>query len=155
LWLASCEALVAYGNVAPNAGLYQLCYGGIASQNERKPWCPNSGTAAFVIIAQNLPVGGVDVIRHFRDFMQSAPDELTAYAALLHGLDGSPIVGVIPCYCGNLAEGERVLAPLRSFGNPVMDTIQPLPFPAMQSILAGAFPDGSQNYWKSAVQRIA
>src|SRR5580700_9848640 len=32
---------------------------------------------------------GVDVIRHFRDYMASAPDELTAYAALLHGPDGS------------------------------------------------------------------
>ena len=30
----------------------------------------------------------VDVIRHFRDYMQSAPDELTAYAALLMRLDG-------------------------------------------------------------------
>jgi len=62
---------------------------------------------------------------NFRDFMQSAPDELTAYAALLHGPDGSPIVGVIPCYCGDITEGERVLKPLRSFGSPAMDVIQP------------------------------
>jgi len=34
----------------------------------------------------------IDVIRHFRDYMQSAPDELTAYVALLHGPDGSPLV---------------------------------------------------------------
>ena len=54
--------------------------------------------------------------------------------------DGSPIVGVIPCYCGDIAEGERVLKPLRRFGSPVMDTIQPLPFPSMQSLLAQAFP---------------
>ena len=93
------------------------------------------------------------MIRHFRDFMQSAPDELTAYAALLHGPDGSPIVGVIPCYCGEIAEGERVLKPLRKFGSPVMDAVQPLPFPAMQSLLASAFPDGNQNYWKSTLQR--
>ena len=30
-----------------------------------------------------------EVIRHFRDYMASAPDELTAYAALLHGPDDS------------------------------------------------------------------
>jgi FAD/FMN-containing dehydrogenase len=95
----------------------------------------------------------MDVIRHFRDFVESAPDELTAYAALLHGPDGSPIVAVIPCYCGNLSEGERVLEPLRRFGSPVMDAIQPLPFPAMQSLLAPAFPDGNQNYWKSTLQK--
>ncbi|MGH9810259.1 MAG: FAD-binding oxidoreductase, partial [Terriglobia bacterium] len=62
----------------------------------------------------------VDVIRHFRDFMATAPDELTAYAALLHGPDGSPLVGIIPCYCGDIAGGERVLQPLRKFGTPVV-----------------------------------
>jgi hypothetical protein len=31
-----------------------------------------------------------DVIRHFRDFIRTAPDELTAYVALLHGPDGAP-----------------------------------------------------------------
>jgi FAD/FMN-containing dehydrogenase len=96
---------------------------------------------------------GVDVIRNFRDYMASAPDELTAYAALLHGPDGSPLVGVIPCYCGNVADGERVLEPLRKFGSPILDGIQVMPFPAMQSLLAPSFPDGNCNYWKSTLQR--
>lgn len=95
----------------------------------------------------------IDVIRHFRDYMASAPDELTAYAALLHGPDGSPLVGVIPCYCGNLADGERILQPLRQFGSPIVDGIQAMPFPAMQSLLGPSFPDGNQNYWKSTLQR--
>ena len=95
----------------------------------------------------------VDVIRHFRDYMASAPDELTAYAALLHGPDGSPLVGVIPCYCGNIADGERVLRPLRKFGSPAVDAIQAMPFPAMQSLLGPSFPDGNHNYWKSTLQR--
>ena len=160
--LLSCQVVTAEGSVLTAS----------ASEHEDLFWALRGGGGNFGVVTSfefrahpvHTVLGGllvyprqaaIDVIRHFRDFMQSAPDELTAYAALLHGLDGSPIVGVIPCYCGNLPEGERVLAPLRSFGNPVMDTIQPLPFPAMQSILAGAFPDGSQNYWKSAVQRIA
>src|SRR5438270_10243220 len=95
----------------------------------------------------------IDVIRHFRDYMESAPDELTAYAALLHGPDGSPLVGVIPCYCGNIAAGMRVLQPLRQFGSPILDGIQAMPFPVMQSLLAPSFPDGNQNYWKSTLQR--
>ena len=94
------------------------------------------------------------VIRHYRDFMLAAPDEVTAYVALLHTPDGMPVVGVIPCYCGaDLAEGERVLAPLRRFGAPLMDAVQPLPMPAMQSLLAAPFPDGNQNYWKAAMAR--
>jgi hypothetical protein len=95
----------------------------------------------------------MDVIRNFRDFMETAPDDLTAYVGLLHGPDDSPIVGVIPCYCGDIKEGERVLEPLRRFGSPLMDAIQPLPFPAMQSLLVSAFPDGNQNYWKSTLQK--
>ncbi len=90
-----------------------------------------------------------EVIRHYRDFMVSAPEELTAYAALISTPDGQPAVAVIPCYCGDLAEGERVLRPLREFGSPLMDAVQPMPLPTMQKLLDGAFPDGTYNYWKS------
>jgi FAD binding domain-containing protein/berberine-like enzyme len=94
-----------------------------------------------------------EVLRFYRAFTQSAPEELTAYAALLHTPDGTPAVAVVACYCGDLAEGERVLKPLREFGSPLLDAIQPMPFPQMQSLLDGAFPAGNQNYWKSTFLR--
>ena len=37
-----------------------------------------------------------------------------------------------------------------AFGPPLLDAIQPMPFPAMQTLLDGAFPDGSYNYWKAS-----
>jgi hypothetical protein len=95
----------------------------------------------------------IEVIRHFRNCIESAPDELAAYVALFYGPDGAPLVGVIPCYCGDIADGQRALQPLRTFGSPVVDSIQPMPFPAMQSLLGPFFPDGNQNYWKSTLQR--
>lgn len=141
-----------------------------ASENDDLFWALRGGGGNFGIVtsfefqarAVSTVLGGLllyprqmafDVIRHFRDYMASAPDELTAYAALLHGPDGSPLVGVIPCYCGDVADGERVLQPLRKFGSPMVDGIQAMPFPAMQSLLGPSFPDGNHNYWKSTLQK--
>jgi Berberine and berberine like len=89
------------------------------------------------------------VLRHYRAFMPSAPEELTAYAGMISTPDGTPVVGVIVCYCGDLAEGERVLAPLRTFGAPMVDTVKPMPFAVMQQMLQESFPDNTYNYWKS------
>jgi len=89
------------------------------------------------------------MLRHFRAFMATAPDELTAYAGLISTPEGVPVVGILPCYCGDLAEAERVLAPLRAFSTPLVDAIQPMPFPDMQKLLDNGFPDRTYNYWKS------
>jgi FAD/FMN-containing dehydrogenase len=89
------------------------------------------------------------VLRHYRDFMVTAPEDLTAYAGLVTTPDGMPAVAVIPCYSGDLETGSRVLAPLRSFGTPLVDAVAPIPFPQMQKLLDGAFPDGTYNHWKS------
>ena len=94
-----------------------------------------------------------DVIRHYRDFMATAPEELTAYTAMVTTPDGQPAVAVISCWCGDPREGERVLKPLREFGPPLMDAVQTMPFPAMQRILDDGFPDGAYNYWKSTFIR--
>ena len=92
----------------------------------------------------------MEVLRFYHGFTQSAPEELTAYAALLHTPDGVPAVAVIACYCGDLAAGEQVLRPLRNFSSPIADMIQPMPFPQMQTLLDAAFPDGNYNYWRLA-----
>jgi FAD/FMN-containing dehydrogenase len=89
------------------------------------------------------------LLRHYRDFMATAPEELTAYAGLITTPDGMPAAGLIVCWCGDPAAGERALQPLRSFGPPLLDAVQPLPFPAMQRLLDDAFPEGTYNYWKS------
>ena len=158
--LLSCQTVIADGRVL----------GASAGENEDLFWGLRGGGGNFGVVTSfefkahqvHTVLGGlllyprddaVDVIRHFRDFIAAAPDELTAYAALLHGPDGAPLVAVIPCYCGAIAAGERVLQPLRSFGKPVLDAIQPMPFPVMQALLAPSFPDGTHNYWKSTLQR--
>lgn len=39
----------------------------------------------------------LEVLKFFRDFTQSAPEELTTYAALMHTPDGMPVVGIVAC----------------------------------------------------------
>lgn len=94
-----------------------------------------------------------DVIRFHRDFITSAPEELTSYVGLLTAPDGSPVVALASCYCGDLQEGERVLRPLRAFGSPLVDGTQAMPYTGMQGLFGPSFPWNNRNYWKSSYLR--
>jgi FAD/FMN-containing dehydrogenase len=91
-----------------------------------------------------------EVLRFYRDFVTAGlPDELIVYAAAITTPDGHPVIALIPAYCGDdLAEGERILAPLRSFGSPIADLIARLPYVAMQQMIDPAAPFGLRSYWK-------
>jgi len=55
-----------------------------------------------------------DILRAQRDFSQAAPDPVASFIGLMTSPDGDPIVAVPMGYNGPLAEGERLLAPLRA-----------------------------------------
>ena len=94
-----------------------------------------------------------DVIRFHRDFITTAPEELTSYVGLLTTPDGHPVVALAACYCGDVQAGEQVLRPLRQFGAPVLDGIQVMPYTGMQGLFGPAFPWNNRNYWKSSYLR--
>jgi FAD binding domain/Berberine and berberine like len=89
------------------------------------------------------------VLRFYREFTLTAPDELTTYVFMLTTPEGVPVVAIMCCYCGELSTGEQVLRPLRQFGPPLADEIKPMPYQALQSILDDAYPAGRCNYYKS------
>ncbi|MEA2323856.1 MAG: hypothetical protein QOD81_3706 [Solirubrobacteraceae bacterium] len=64
-------------------------------------------------------------------------------------MHGELVTVLAVCYAGDPAEGERVLAPLRRFGRPLVDLIGPMPYTALQSGSDAAYPTGRQNDWKS------
>jgi FAD/FMN-containing dehydrogenase len=90
-----------------------------------------------------------EVLRFYRDFTATAPDELTTFCGMLTNPEGVRIVAFFVCYNGPIADGERVLRPLREFGSPVADMVAPMPYPAMQTILDDGFPAGLPVYWRS------
>ncbi len=112
---------------------------------------PVSTVFAGLVIHPRTAAG--DVIRFHRDFVASAPEELTSYVGLLTAPDGRPVVGLASCYCGDPVEGARVLRPLREFGSPLVDDMKPMPYTGMQGVFGPAFPWGNRNYWKSSFLR--
>jgi FAD/FMN-containing dehydrogenase len=103
-----------------------------------------------------LVVFGLDqapaVLRFYRDFCPTLPDEAEAYAGLLTDPNaGMPVIALVLGYNGDLATGERVLAPARSFGQPLVDMVGPMPYGVRQTVLDEPNAvDGLQRYWRSA-----
>ncbi len=90
-----------------------------------------------------------EVMKFYREFVKTAPEELTLYMGLLTSPDGIPVVALIGCYAGDLQKGEAVLKPLREFGSPIVDLMGPMPYTQMQSLLNPAAPHGNRYYWKA------
>ena len=90
-----------------------------------------------------------EVLRFYRDFTPTVPDNLTTYVFMLTTPEGVPVVAMMCCYCGDLAAGEQVLQPLRTFGPPLADEVKPMPYQALQSLLDDAYPAGLYSYYKS------
>jgi FAD/FMN-containing dehydrogenase len=91
-----------------------------------------------------------DVLRYFREFAQTAPDEFGSFVGFLTSPEGEPLLALVICYSGSLEEGETVLRPLRAFGAPAADLVGQTPYTAVQSLFDPAFPPGRRNYWKSS-----
>ena len=89
-----------------------------------------------------------EALRRFRDVTSTAPDELGITAVLGTLPDGTHAAVVLVCYTGPLADGERLLRPLREAG-PLADQVGPMPYTALQSIVENFNPPGMRNYWKS------
>jgi FAD/FMN-containing dehydrogenase len=92
-----------------------------------------------------------EVLTFYRDYANSCPDEVTAFAFIFTSPDGVPVVAMILGYLGpDLAAGEQLLAPARNFGAPVADLVGPVPYRQQQTLIDAAAPPGLPRYWKSS-----
>jgi FAD/FMN-containing dehydrogenase len=99
-----------------------------------------------------------EVLDEYRHYIASAPDELMTIAVLRMAppapflparIHGQPVLIIGACYSGPVEEGERVVAPLRRFGEPLADLIQPTLYTSHQAMLDASVPHGLAYYWKS------
>ena len=98
------------------------------------------------------------VLELFRSLAEAAPQELTLVALvrlappapwLPADVHGKPIVGILACYSGPADAGEKLVAPIKSFGKPVGDVLVRRPYAQLQSLLDATQPKGRRYYWKS------
>ncbi|WP_129668748.1 FAD-binding oxidoreductase [Phytoactinopolyspora endophytica] len=93
------------------------------------------------------------VLRFYRDWIADAPDDLMtivslrkapASALLPEELHGRPVVAILCLWAGDVEDGFRAVAPLRSFGQPAADGCAVRAFVEHQAMLDPSF---SHGWW--------
>jgi FAD/FMN-containing dehydrogenase len=129
----------------------------------------------FVFVFHDASGDGMQrAMRFYREFSHGAPDEVSTLMALgvvppdphvfPEAIHGRPFAAFVAMYAGPAEEGQRVLQPLRDFGEPLMDGSGVMPYVQAQQAFDHDYPDGRRYYWKSlnlqrlddqAIERIA
>lgn len=98
-------------------------------------------------------------IQFYRDYSTTAPDEVSTLMAsgiipphpevFPEKIHGRPFVLLGAMYAGPAEEGQRVLQPLRDFGQPLIDFSDIMPYLEAQKVFDEDYPNGMRYYWKS------
>ena len=146
-----------------------------AEENEDLFWAVRGGGGNFGAVTSFLfrlhpiktIIGGptlwtleqaADVMKWYREFITTAPDDLNGFFAFLtvppappfpENLHLKKMCGVVWCYTGPEKEAERVFKPIREFGPPALYGIHAMPHPMLQSAFDALYPPGLQWYWRA------
>jgi FAD/FMN-containing dehydrogenase len=98
------------------------------------------------------------VLTRYQKFVESAPEELNVWVILRKApplpflpetVHGKEVIVLAVFYVGNLAEGEKLIEPLRSFGDAYGEHIGTQPYVQWQQAFDPLLTRGARNYWKS------
>lgn len=96
------------------------------------------------------PMGrAADVLRFYRDFTKTCPDELSVFAVLRTGPGGHPICGLLVCYTGPVDQGLALVKPITDYGPPIVNMVQPMPYAGLLKALDGQDPPGAHYAFNS------
>jgi FAD/FMN-containing dehydrogenase len=101
---------------------------------------------------------GPELLRAYREYASDLPADLNVWAVLRKAppmpflppeVHGTEVVILAAFYSGEMSEGERLLKPIREWGEPIADVISPHAFTAWQTAFDPLLTPGARNYWKS------
>ena len=99
-----------------------------------------------------------EVLHFYREFMRTAPDEVTVYALAMRVPPAEPFpedqqgkvaLAFLASHCGDPNEGDAALAPLTDFGNPFLAGIQRVPYKALQQGFDAGMAKGPRWYTRA------
>jgi FAD/FMN-containing dehydrogenase len=168
-WGLTCDNLTSVDVVTADGRLVTAS----EEENEDLFWGVRGGSGNFGVVTSYefrlhelgpMVLGGLalhpiedakNVIRGYRDYVETAPEELATGTAILQAppapfipehLHGKPVLAILALYIGDQDEGAEVMTPLKELGPPAVDMIQPMPYTAFQAIVDPFNPPGLLNY---------
>jgi FAD/FMN-containing dehydrogenase len=114
------------------------------------------GPEVFMCAPAYAAADAPQVLPKWRDFMATAPDEVTSMALFWsvppgfpEEMVGTPVLILAAVYAGPASDGEAVMQPLRELATPVIDLSHAQPYVTLQNAFDPFFPKGARYYWKS------
>jgi FAD/FMN-containing dehydrogenase len=99
-----------------------------------------------------------DILKWYREFILNAPEDLNGFFAFAsvppapmfpEELHLQKVAAVVWCWTGPEEGAADALAEARSQPGLLMDGVQPMPLPALQSAFDELYPAGDQWYWRA------
>jgi len=147
-----------------------------SSENSDLFWAVRGGGGNFGIVTQfefDLHYVGTEVfagllvfpyeqaqqvLNGYRDYILNTPNEFNTWVVmrkapplpfLPEDVHGKDVVVAAICFFGQADEGEKLVAPMRAFGDPVGEHVGMAPYTAWQQAFDPLLTPGFRNYWKS------
>jgi hypothetical protein len=102
---------------------------------------------------------GAEILSAYREFLPSAPRELSGFFAFHTVPPGPPfpeeihlrkVCGIVWCYVGAEQDAAAAMSPLLdAVPAPLMHGVAPMPHPMLQSAFDALYPKGEQWYWRA------
>lgn len=96
------------------------------------------------------------MMKWYRDWLPNLPEDIYAFflTAEVPGppfppeIHGKKVCGLMWCVTGSQEEAEPFLKQARNIAKPLFEHVGPMPYPTLQGMFDGLYPEGLQWYWK-------